>query len=170
MFKTKRQRSFSVVVFAIYMLLLVWLILFKFATNLNDLGHIRNINVIPFRESMIVNGKLDLSEIIYNILVFIPLGVYIDIFKNDRSIIKKIIPCFCLSLLFESLQFIFAIGASDITDIIGNTLGGLIGIVICKLFEKIFKGKFITIINCIGLIIEILGLVMIGILLFANNA
>ncbi len=144
MFKTKQQRNLSLVIFGVYMFLLIWLILFKFTTNLKDLSHIRNINFIPFQESMIVNGKLELSEIIYNILVFVPLGVYIGIFKQNWSFIKKIMPCLCLSLLFEILQFTFAIGASDITDIIGNTLGGFIGIAICILLRKFLKKNLLV--------------------------
>lgn len=168
MFKTKRQKNLSLVVFSIYMILLTWLILFKFAINIYDLDHIRNINIIPFRESMIVNGKLELSEIIYNILVFVPLGVYISIFKQNWSFIKKVMPSFCLSLLFEILQFTFAIGASDITDIIGNTLGGIIGIAVCFLFKKILKEKYIRIVNIIGIIVEIVAILMLVILLTSN--
>ena len=97
MFKTKRQKNLSLIVFGIYMFLLIWLILFKFATNINDLDHFRNLNLIPFRESMIVNGKLELSEIIYNIMVFVPLGVYIGIFKQKWSLIKKVMKCLRLN-------------------------------------------------------------------------
>lgn len=39
----------------------------------------RNINLIPFKEAMILNGKLELSEIIYNILVFVP---WVYMFKS----------------------------------------------------------------------------------------
>lgn len=102
------------------------------------------------------------------VTVFVPLGVCIGIFKHNWSFIKKLMPCLCLSLMFEILQFTFAIGASDITDIIGNTLGGFIGIAICILFEKIMKEKFISIVNIIGLIIEIVAIVLLGILFIAN--
>lgn len=66
------------------------------------------------------------------------------------------------------MQYILAIGASDITDIIGNTLGGIAGIVCYILLEKIFKNKCITIINTLGLAIEILVVVMLAVLLLAN--
>lgn len=167
-FQTKQQKNLSLVVFGVYLILLIWLILFKFATSLNDLSHIRNINLIPFGESTIVNGKIELSEIIYNILVFVPLGVYISIFKPNWSLIKKVTPCLCLSLVFEILQYIFAIGASDITDVIVNTLGGFIGLEICIFFKKIFKEKCISVVNVIGLVIEIIALLLFGILFIAN--
>lgn len=169
MYKTNSQKKLSLIVFGIYMFLLTWLILFKFAVNLNDLSHIRNINLMPFSASMIVNGKLEVREIIYNLLVFVPLGVYIGIFKSKWSFIKKIVPCLGLSLLFEILQFVFAIGASDITDLIGNTLGGIIGIIMYSVFKQIFKDKLITIVNSMGLIIEVFAIIMLGILLSVNS-
>lgn len=48
--------------------------------------------------------------------------------KPNWSFLKNITVIAGVSLLFEGLQFIFAIGASDITDFMGNTLGGIIGV------------------------------------------
>ena len=168
MFNSKRQRNMSYVVFGIYIILLIWLILFKFTTNFSELDYIRSINFMPFGGSLITNGRIDIKEIVYNVLVFVPLGVYVGVFKPTWPFLKKAIPSLCLSLLFEILQFVFAIGASDITDLIGNTLGGVIGIFIFLFFNKIFKKKNITIINCIGLIVEFLAIAMLGLLLIVN--
>lgn len=63
MLQSKKQKNITVAVFGIYLFLLVWLILFKFSTNFHELGHMRNINLVPFGESMMVNGK------IYNFIV-----------------------------------------------------------------------------------------------------
>lgn len=169
MFLTKKQKTITWGVFGIYLFLLAWLILFKFSTDFTQLGHMRNVNLIPFKESVIVNGRLFLDEIIYNILVFVPFGVYVNIFKNDWSFAAKILPPLCLSVIFEVVQFALAIGASDITDVIGNTLGGIIGLLLYSLFKKLFRNKSVTIINILGLIIEILAFVMLGILLVANS-
>jgi len=169
MLETKKQKNVSIVVFGIYLVLLSWLILFKFSINFSNLGHIRNINLIPFHEPLIINGKVQFREIYYNVLVFVPFGVYLHIFKFDWSFLKKIVPCLCLSLIFEVLQFIFAIGASDITDVMANTLGGMIGIAAAILFHKIFKNKFITIVNVLGLIILSLAILMIGLLTILWN-
>ena len=42
-----------------------------------ELGHIRSLNLIPLKGSVIVNGKLDAGEILQNVIAFIPLGVFI---------------------------------------------------------------------------------------------
>ena len=77
-------------------------------------------------------------------LIFIPFGIYITMLKSNWSFIKKIIPIFLTSLIVEILQYIFAVGATDITDLIGNTLGGVIGIGIFYLLIKLLKTKLIN--------------------------
>ncbi len=45
-------------------------------------------------------------------------------------------------LLIESTQYILAIGVFDITDIINNCLGGLLGIALYSIALKIKRDKF----------------------------
>lgn len=44
-----------------------------------------------------------------------------------------------MSFLFESIQFIFRIGAFDVTDLIDNSLGGLLGIWFYRLLTQAFR-------------------------------
>jgi glycopeptide antibiotics resistance protein len=57
-----------------------------------------------------------------------------------------------VSLLFELIQYIFTIGGSDITDLISNTLGGVIGIGFYIVFSRILKEKTNKILNILALI------------------
>ena len=166
--KNNRQRNLTRILFAIYFLILVWILLFKMRFSLDELYKSRSINLIPFMGSVVVNGRIYINEIIDNILVFIPLGIYICMLKEDWSILRKISVGFFISLGIEVLQFILAIGATDITDLIGNTLGGIIGIGVFYLFSKLFKNKTNKIINTLALIATILLVSMISILLLAN--
>lgn len=122
----------------IYVLILTWIIVFKMGFNF---PYIRNINLIPFKESVIINGKVDFDEIINNCIVFIPLGIYMGMQDRKNNFLIKLFPIFGLSLGFEIIQFIFHIGASDITDVIMNTLGGAIGIGIINAIYKLFKNE-----------------------------
>ena len=45
------------------------------------------------------------------------------------------------SLALEVLQYIFAIGRSDITDLLTNTCGGILGIVIYLVLAKLFRSR-----------------------------
>ena len=72
---------------------------------------------------------------------------------------------FLISLIVETLQFILRAGAFDVTDTITNTLGGIVGLMIFKAIEKVFKTsakaqKFINIIAATGTVIMILFLLL----------
>ena len=152
-----------------YLIALVWIILFKLGFSTADLPHIRNINLIPFAESVIVNGKLDVSEIMKNGVAFIPYGVFAHMLWEQKSFVTQCVPIFATSLLLEVLQFVFAIGASDITDIIMNSLGGIAGILIGVCLQKIAKVNWIRLINIISFIGAVALTLLIVILLAVNR-
>jgi glycopeptide antibiotics resistance protein len=154
--RSEKRNTLIIVLFVVYMLLLTGIILFKLPFYSEELSDgIRVINLIPFQGSFDANGSLLLREIIYNILLFIPLGIYICMLKSGWPFMKKAFPVIGLSLSFEIIQFIFAIGRSDITDVLGNTLGGIIGIGIYALLFKIFKRRTVKVINILALALTV---------------
>ena len=63
------------------------------------------------------------------------------------------------SFLFELLQYILHIGISDITDIMMNTLGGIIGILFISILEKkIESSKILD--NSIKYLLSIIPILM----------
>lgn len=70
-------------------------------------------------------------------------------------------------MLFEVLQFIFAIGGSDITDLLGNTLGGMIGSGVYVVFRKLFRTKVNKILNSLASI-GTLGILALALLLIVG--
>ncbi len=156
------QAKLTFGLFMVYFLILIWIILFKMQFSFNTLPHFRGLNLIPFAGSVIKNNQMDYSEIILNMIVFIPFGLYLSMIKLNWPFWKKIILIACVSLLFELLQFIFAIGGADITDFISNTLGGAVGIGVYIVFSKILKEKTNNTLNILALIgticIVLLGL------------
>ena len=166
--KDTRHHNLTRILFVLYFLILVWILLFKMNFSLDELYKNRSINIIPFKGSVIVNGRIYISEIINNIVVFIPVGIYVCMLKKDWPILKKISVGFFISLGIEVLQFVLSIGSTDITDLIGNTLGGILGIGVYYLFLKVFKSKTNNVINIIALIATIILIVLISILLLAN--
>jgi glycopeptide antibiotics resistance protein len=154
----------TTVLFIIYLIALSWILLFKLGVQFSYMGN-RRINLIPFSEPLILNGKIDVGEIILNAVIFVPLGIYAGILFERWIFGKKLFFFFLISLIVEGLQFILAVGAFDITDIITNTLGGIIGLMIFKAIEKVFNNsvkaqKFINIIAAIGTVLMILLLLL----------
>ena len=96
------------------------------------------------------------GNVVGNIVIFIPLGTYLSLFKNDKRVKTNLLFIFIVSLFVEIIQGLLAIGASDIDDIILNCLGGLIGILGYKFLLFILRDKkkvhtAITIISAMGL-------------------
>ncbi|MBC6002968.1 VanZ family protein [Paeniclostridium sp. NSJ-45] len=168
--KNNKQRKLTIGLFIVYFLVLTWIILFKMNFSFEDLVSPRSINLIPFGDSTIVNDRIDIKEIIYNMIVFIPFGIYVCMITDKWSVLKKILSIAGVSLSYEVLQFIFAIGAFDITDLIGNTFGGVVGIAIYYFISKLFKSnqKMNKVLNIIALILTILIVLFLTILIVVN--
>lgn len=164
----KKEQKITAVLFGIYMVILTWIILFKMAASMSELPQLRNINLIPYSESVIVNGKLDFDELIQNAIAFVPVGIYLSMLKPKWSFIKKILPIAGISLLYEILQYILAIGATDITDLLNNTIGGIVGIGFYFFAKMLLKDKTVKVMNILAVIgtVGVLGLM--GLLLAMN--
>ncbi|MGM0167561.1 hypothetical protein IGI39_002545 [Enterococcus sp. AZ135] len=169
------SKKLSKVLLVIYLLLLIWILLFKFSLSFSDIAAsldqpMRSINLSPFQGSMIVNGKIALDEIILNAIIFIPLGVLLGISAKNLSFIKKLVFVFLFSLFIEVMQFIFGIGATDVTDIFMNFIGGFIGIVSYKGLALVTpEAKLDKRLVIIGTVMGVLCLVMVLFLLFVNR-
>lgn len=151
-----------------YAVMLVWIILFKMDVSVENFGQMRSINLVPFSQSVIVNDKLDVSEIIQNVLAFVPLGILIYTIWQEKSWRFKLGVIVVTSVMLEVLQYILGVGASDITDVITNTLGGMIGLAIAAGMAGIFPKNWKAVINSVSLVCGILLGAMV-ILLVAMN-
>ena len=140
----------------IYILVLTGIILFKlpfYSPSISD--GIRAINLVPLMGSFDENGVLGLREITDNIMLFIPFGIYICVLKSEWPLLKRILSAAGLSLAFEVAQYIFALGRTDVTDILGNTFGGVIGICIYALALRILKERTFKAVNIIALVLTV---------------
>lgn len=155
----KISKTLFIVGLVFYIFLILWIIIFKNVSPLelfsSNRYFSRTLNLIPFDD--ILTGGHNYLDIWGNVLLFIPLGIYMNIIKKNSKTYEKIYKIAAISLLFEVSQYVFAIGASDITDIITNTTGGIIGMgihaVITKIFKRDYKVKeFISICSVISII------------------
>ena len=145
-------------IFAIYLILLCWLVLFKFALSPAMIPNMRGINLKPFRYALA--NMTHLKEVIYNVLVFIPAGVYFSAIFARKNILLGTVSATLLSLIFETAQWIFSIGVSDITDLITNTGGGFLGMLLFWIMGKIAFRERMKIFNTLGVMIEVAGILM----------
>ncbi|WP_425954589.1 VanZ family protein [Xylanimonas sp. McL0601] len=121
-------RTAERVVLVLYLLVLAWVILLKMHTgDFGDLSGRRSLNLVPFAGTGELHG-LGSQELAINVLAFIPLGVLVYLAARRRSFGRLLLPIVGAALAFEVVQYALGIGASDITDVLTNTTGGLIGL------------------------------------------
>lgn len=128
---------------ALYVVTLTWLVLFKFSFHISAIleYHHRSLNLVPFAAPSMVDGKINFGEMIYNCLVFIPFGLLLNVNFKKIRFLPKLVLIMAFSFTFELIQYIFAIGATDITDLITNTAGGFLGLKIYDLSNKYIKDE-----------------------------
>jgi glycopeptide antibiotics resistance protein len=133
------MRTLSRTLFAAYLFILLWLVLFKFSYEpiavISDF-QTRSLNLIPFT-------RAHNSEMIANILAFIPFGVMLGVNLKQVAFRYKIAVIFAFSLAVEIVQFAAAIGVADITDIIMNTLGGFMGLAVYAAASKHANDRYL---------------------------
>lgn len=151
----KREQIKTVFLYGIFIcyILLLIKILFLSRVSLLELFNsqrtlFRSINLIPFHSIMgYISGSSAIikafafSNVVGNIIIFIPLGIYLSLFKNDNRVITNLLFIFLVSLSAEIIQWLLVIGVSDIDDIILNCLGGWIGILGYKFLLFILRDE-----------------------------
>lgn len=130
-------------VFISYAETLLVVTLFKYIpiTEIFSSGRLfsQSVNLIPFADWNIDRIGM-LRDIILNVILFCPFGFLLQMISNKRRIgkISVVIPAF-ISVIIELLQYCFSLGAADITDVISNVLGALIGATLYSVFRIIFQ-------------------------------
>lgn len=120
---------------------------------------------------LIVNDEKEIADLVEIYLKNENYTVYK--YYSSKKVLenKKIIFLgFILSFTLETIQFIFSIGASDITDIITNTIGTIVGLFLYLILEKCLKDKTKTnqILNILGMIGSVLFIFLILLLIIGN--
>ncbi|HIY26116.1 MAG TPA: VanZ family protein [Candidatus Acutalibacter pullistercoris] len=128
---------------ALYLLLL-FLILFR------QHHQTRSVNLVPLRSvfqyltgAAPLGGEtselqaqflqsLALSNLLGNLVLFFPLGVYARLFWNRLPLWASALLPAAASLCVEVLQYATAWGVADIDDLLLNAMGGALGVLVCQ--------------------------------------
>lgn len=98
--KTRNYKTLKIL-FGVYLIAITWIILFQF--SISNLDNVRSINLIPFKGALIINGHIALNEIIWNVIIFAPYGIYLCVLFKEWSFCKKTLVFLGTSLLYEVL-------------------------------------------------------------------
>lgn len=94
----------------------------------------RDFNLQPFWS---YNVPSLFTENIMNVLMFVPIGLLLGVGIKGLKWWNALLVGACLSILIEVLQFVFKKGFSEVDDVMHNTLGCLIGYILCMTIIKI---------------------------------
>lgn len=153
-------------------MILYFLILFVILFQKKSIGSFQSINLIPFCTIIeylfpvnIISKSFALSNLLGNIVIFVPLGIYIMLINRNKSIVVNTIITAFISIFVEVVQFIFRLGVTDIDDVILNTIGGLVGIILFQVIHLIFKSNTKLVVS---IIIPLGGVLAFFILILVN--
>ncbi len=138
-------------------------LLFKLQFSISDLDKVRSINLIPFHYDKEVGAAFHLTEVLENFLIFVPMGIYLQMLLPRTKLYVKFMLIAGTSFLLETMQYILAVGRSDITDVLTNTAGGLLGLAVYSMAARLI-GNRIKANRLFSILAGIVSVVVIGFL------
>ncbi|HEM5490366.1 TPA: VanZ family protein [Streptococcus suis] len=152
-----QTRIMSILLFLSYLLILTWMIVFKMDLSvLYGRYDSAQFNLIPLAGTAVYNGILNFPEILFNIISFIPFGIYMEMLFRKASWVSNLLLILLVSFLFEVTQYFLLLGIADITDLLANGLGGAIGINIMYVLTSVWREKTYARMNIFCLILTII--------------
>jgi glycopeptide antibiotics resistance protein len=148
--------------FFTFVVLLIWGIYFKanqyssviknYKRNLHrDLWGRFTYNLIPF-DKLAKTPKSVIKDFILNTIAFLPFGIYLPLLNKKHSLFKGALFCFCFSLCFELAQLFTRVGSFSSNDLIANTLGYFLGVLMFNLTKGKLSKRLIAVVNAIIII------------------
>lgn len=148
-------RRLLTVLFVVYLILLTWLILWKLEVPWIGDSKLRRLKPIPFAP----HDGTDFNtprEVLANCLFFVPFGLYLGLLAPAWRWWRPALVFAGTSLLLEVAQFALAIGTSDVTDVITNTAGGIVGFAAAVQLRRRLRGRALTVMGRVCLICTVL--------------
>ncbi len=108
-----------------------------FRNTIEPRGH----NFTPFWSyEAIMDQKFLVMENIMNVVVFIPVGLLLGaLLRVKGSWLLTLLIGMGISISIETLQYVFKLGFAETDDVIHNSLGCLIGWLLCQAFYSLYK-------------------------------
>ena len=163
----KTLNCISKILFISYMIIFVWVVIFKcgfvddlkithqFQSRLSFWERIINTSEIENLIYRIQIGEYfhrGILEPFLNIIIFIPVGLYITFFQKEKRIFNTYIISMGISLAIELIQLTTMIGGFSFLDLVTNVTGGLMG---CLIYHILYDDKRICVLNIASIVSSI---------------
>jgi glycopeptide antibiotics resistance protein len=150
--------------FAVYLVLLTWVIVWKLEIPwIGEAAFLPHpLKLIPFLPS----GDADASnpfEVLANVIFFIPFGLFLGVLAPRWHWWKHAGVFVAASLLFEITQHLLSVGSFDITDVISNTAGGMLGLGLVSLARRRLGERSVPVMSRVLLGVTLVSAVLVAI-------
>lgn len=138
-------------------------------------SHFLQMNLQPFSgyiDSWKKYSLRDLQNCIFNILMFVPLGVFLPLLFPKFKLFKWLfLVVVSATLSIETYQTLTGAGIFELDDLINNSIGGIIGYQLYRLMASIVQHKKVKIKSLLGnlAIPLIMGLIFVGMMIVYNQ-
>lgn len=135
--KQGRRRVLVYTVFSVYMLGVLWVTVLPVLSMLGIYHAYAPMNLEPFRDLRLGYGNAE-RQVFLNVLMTVPFGILWPVVRRGKAgVFRTVGAAFLLSLCIELVQPLLPTARmSDITDLICNTAGGLIGYGLYRPWKK----------------------------------
>ena len=160
----RRGRALSVWLFVLYLLLLAWIVLWKLEVPWVGEAALlpRPIKLIPFLPSGEAGASAPI-EVMINIALFVPFGLYLGLLAPTWQWWKAAGVFVSASLVLETTQHLLSTGSFDVTDLIVNTVGGLIGVGLLDLVRRRLGHRTTDVMTKVLLVGTVISVLAVGI-------
>ncbi|WP_370056212.1 VanZ family protein [Leifsonia sp. EB41] len=161
--RAKVESAVIWVAFALYLVFLAKLLLFSRVP-----GSERSLNLIPFASIADYLGgpaavrRFAFANLAGNILAFVPLGAYLTFLRRRARVWGNLLVVACVSVAVEILQWVLAVGTSDIDDVILNVVGGLIGVLGVVGLRRALRFEVVRTVIAVASVLAVPVLVFLG--------
>lgn len=150
-----------VVLFVVYLVLLAWIVLWKLEVPWLGVDAQRVLKLVPFVSTADAGASAP-AEVAVNAVLFVPFGLYLGLLAPSWPWWKATGVVACASLGLEVAQYVLAVGSSDVTDVVVNTAGGLVGIGLLALARRRLPASTTTVMAGVCSIGTVLALLASG--------
>ncbi|MCV9993190.1 VanZ family protein [Paeniglutamicibacter sp. ZC-3] len=155
-------RKLLLALFVAYLCLLAWIVLWKLEVPYLGGGVLRKLKLVPFAPGSGFGASAPF-EVVANILLFVPFGLYLGLLAPSRQWWKAAGAVAGASAALEVIQYVLALGSSDATDLVVNTAGGLAGIGLLDLARHRLQARTTAVMTRICTIGTVFALLLTGV-------
>lgn len=154
---TKKIHRTAAIALCLYLICLFWIVILKCNLRQGVLESRQFMAEKEIWERIVFSlGKFAESErfdTVINIFIFIPIGLLLPILIKDGACFKSAMIGIATTFLVEMTQLLVPIGGFTYIDIINNSLGAFLGVIIhYQLNQRVKEDRAVTLINSMSVI------------------